>query len=63
MTAAGQVEWNGEVPVALGEESRYLVVVAPVVSGWCAIFDTAEARLIPVRCAAEPGATVGRALY
>jgi hypothetical protein len=56
MTPSGRVEWNGEAPLALGEGSRYLVVVAPVASGWCAIFDTVEARLIPVRCAAEPDA-------
>src|SRR5262249_19917316 len=54
MTPAGRVEWNGEAPLALKEEARYLVVVAPVVSGWCAIFDTAHACLIPIRCAAEP---------
>src|SRR5262245_3757569 len=53
MTPAGPVEWNGEVPLALAEDSRYLVVVAPVVSGWCAIFDTIEACLTPIRCAAE----------
>lgn len=55
MTPAGPLEWNCEVPVVLGGESRYLVVVAPVASGWCTIFDTTDARLIPVRCSAEPG--------
>lgn len=56
MTPSGRVDWNGEVELALVEGSRYLVVVAPVVSGWCAIFDTDQGRLIPVRCAAEPAA-------
>ena len=57
MTPSGRVEWNGEAPLKLGDRSRYLVVVAPVVSGWCAIFDTTESCLIPVRCAADSDTT------
>jgi hypothetical protein len=53
MTPAGRVDWDGETPVELNREPRYLVIVAPVVSGWCAIFDTADSRLTPVRCAAS----------
>jgi hypothetical protein len=51
MTPSGRVDWNGEGPVRLADGTRYLVVVAPVLSGWCALFDTAESRLTPVRCA------------
>jgi hypothetical protein len=51
MTPGGQLNWRGEGPVKLGEEPRYLVVVAAVVCGWCAVYDTAETELTPVRCA------------
>jgi hypothetical protein len=34
MTPAGAVQWNGERPLELREAARYLVAVAPVVSGW-----------------------------
>jgi hypothetical protein len=57
MSPSARVEWNGEAPLALADGSRYLVVVAPVLSGCCAIFDTVEACLIPVGCAAGPVAT------
>jgi hypothetical protein len=50
VTPAGRLGWDGEGPLVLGGGQRYLVVVAPVVSGWCAVFDTAEALLTPVRC-------------
>jgi hypothetical protein len=51
MTPFGQVEWNGKAPLTLDGESKYLVVIAPVFNGWCAIFDTVETTLIPVTCA------------
>ncbi len=50
MTAAGRVAWNGESPLILQPGTRHLVVVAAVVNGWCAIFDTSESRLTPIRC-------------
>jgi hypothetical protein len=53
MTPTGRVEWNGESPLTLDRDTRTLVVVAPVVSGWCAVYDTREARLSPIRCAVE----------
>jgi predicted phosphodiesterase len=56
MTPGGQLAWNGEARLALGQETRYLVIVAPVISGWCAIFDTADTCLIPVKCAVERAA-------
>ena len=52
MTPRGRVEWNGEGPLELRTDARYLVVIAPVRSGWCAIFDTADSQLTPVACAA-----------
>ena len=36
MTPLGRIEWNGEAPLALGGESRYLVVVAPVATSLAA---------------------------
>lgn len=49
MTPAGRVTWNEECPVTLSE--AFLVVVAPVFKGWCAIYDTVDSQLTPVRCA------------
>jgi hypothetical protein len=50
MTPAGRIDWNGETPLSLDTACRHLVVVAPVVEGWCAIFDTVESCLTPIRC-------------
>jgi hypothetical protein len=49
MTPSGRVAWNGEAPLELGAGPRFLVVVAPIIAGWCAIFDTEEAVLTPVQ--------------
>jgi hypothetical protein len=51
MTPSGRLAWDGEGPLTLNEQGRYLVVVAPVVSGCCAVYDTTAALLTPVRCA------------
>ena len=51
MTPDGQVAWDAERPLTLTQDSRFLVVVAPVVEGWCAVYDTTELQLTPVRCA------------
>jgi hypothetical protein len=50
MSPEGQVAWDGLQPLTLNPETRYLIVVAPVVEGRCAIYDTAAAQLTPVRC-------------
>jgi predicted phosphodiesterase len=50
MTPSGAVPWEGEGHLELREAARYLTVVAPVVSGWCAVFDTKSYRLTPIRC-------------
>jgi len=52
VTPRRRIEWAGETPLDLAEEPRSLVVIAPVVSGWCAIFDTTARRLTPIRCEA-----------
>ncbi len=51
MTQAGQIKWDGERSLALTVELRYLVVVAPVFQGWCAIYNTADSQLTPIACA------------
>jgi hypothetical protein len=51
MTPDGRVAWDGESALALTGEFRYLVVVAPVVLGWCAVYDTSDAQLSPILCA------------
>jgi hypothetical protein len=48
--SGGRVEWDGASPIRLCEPDRYLVVVAPVVDGWCAMFDTEQCELTPIRC-------------
>jgi hypothetical protein len=50
MTPAGPVPWNGEDPLQLTGAARYLTVIAPVVSGWCAIFDTETSVLLALKC-------------
>lgn len=48
--SVGRVEWDGVSPIRLCEPDRYLVVVAPVVDGWCAVLDTDQFELTPIRC-------------
>lgn len=50
MTPAGPIAWEGQRPLNLNTEGRYLVVVAAVANGWCAIFESGANALIPVRC-------------
>jgi hypothetical protein len=50
MRPEGRVAWNGEQPLTLNEESRFLIAVAAVLEGWCAIYDTAKSQLTPIRC-------------
>jgi hypothetical protein len=50
MTPGGRVAWDGEGPLELSKQSRYLVCVAPVFQGWCAVYDTVNFQLFPVPC-------------
>jgi hypothetical protein len=54
-TPEGPLAWDGGAAVVLGPPRRYLVVVAAVRDGWCALFDTDTSALAPLRC--RPGAT------
>jgi predicted phosphodiesterase len=48
-TPEGTIPWDGNEAVLLSKEHRYLVVVAAVCEGWCAVYDTASGRLVPYR--------------
>ncbi len=48
VTQNGPVEWSGESPIRLSADLRYLVVVAAVCNGWCAIYDTEADVLTPL---------------
>lgn len=50
-TPEGIIPWDGKEAVSLAPERRYLVVVAAVCDGWCAVYDTASGRLVPYRLA------------
>jgi predicted phosphodiesterase len=50
-TPEGVSPWSGGTPLSLGESDRYLVVVAAVCDGWCAVYDTESGELIPHRLA------------
>ena len=47
----GTIDWNGSKSITLSVNQRYLVLTAPVVHGWSAVFDTSSAELTPIWCA------------
>ncbi len=44
----GVVAWDGRAPIRLEAPERYLVVVAAVSEGWCAVYDTQSGQLTPI---------------
>ena len=48
-TPEGLLDWAGGSPIVLDAGKRYLVVVAAVCDGWCAVFDTKSGELVPYR--------------
>lgn len=48
-TPEGPLAWDGGEAVALDAEKRHLVVVAAVCDGWCATYDAAAGRLVPLK--------------
>jgi len=46
----GRMAWDGTAPISLGAPERYLFVVGALVEGWCAMLDTTNQMLTPVRC-------------
>lgn len=49
MTDAGPVAWDESQPLVLDSDQRYLIAVAAVCHGHCALFDTTRRELRPVR--------------
>ena len=52
MTPSERLPWDGEDVLDLADDTRYLIVIAPVMNGWCAMYDTTNCQLTPIRCAA-----------
>ena len=48
-TPAARLIWDGGSPIVLDARKRYLVVVAAVCDGWCAVFDAESGQLSPYR--------------
>jgi predicted phosphodiesterase len=53
LTPQGLLPWDGNRSITLPPPERYLVAVAAVCDGRCAIFDTASSELIPYNLAAS----------
>jgi len=49
MTPAGPVDWDGNRPILLDGDTRYLIAVGAVVDGHCGTFDTDRHVLTPLR--------------
>lgn len=49
-TLAGPLGWSGTGPLRFEPGQRNFAVVAAVCDGWCAILDTEQGRLDPLRC-------------
>jgi hypothetical protein len=47
VTPKGPLSWSGDRPIRFDLDQRYLVVVAAVCDGWCAIYDTRTDVLTP----------------
>jgi hypothetical protein len=45
LTPAARLSWDGQGPITLSPAERYLIVVAAVCNGWCALFDTTTSEL------------------
>jgi hypothetical protein len=50
-TPEGLLPWDGRTPLLMRPDQRYLVAVAAVCDGWCAVFDTDSGELVPQRIA------------
>jgi hypothetical protein len=44
----GLIPWDGTRAIQLNPPERYLVIVAPVCEGFCAIYDTHASELVPI---------------
>jgi hypothetical protein len=55
----GQLAWDGAEPILLRPNERYLVVVAAVCEGWCAVFDTDSREMTPIHLPGTTAAGLG----
>jgi len=53
MGANEQIEWDANENISLFPGQRYVVLMAAVVHGWSAVFDSVSAELIPIRVARD----------
>lgn len=51
VTPQGTLGWDGSIAVRLDTSTRYLAVLHAVQQGWCALFDTEQDELTPIRVA------------
>jgi predicted phosphodiesterase len=49
VTPEGALPWDGDAAIRLDPARRYLVVIAAVCDGWCAVYDTEACLLEPRR--------------
>lgn len=49
-TPEGPIDWDGSCPLVLNARERYVVIIAGVFQGKCAVFDTATGVLDPLEC-------------
>jgi Calcineurin-like phosphoesterase superfamily domain len=47
VTPEGALAWSGDRPIRFDRDRRYLVVIAAVCDGWCAVYDTEADVLTP----------------
>jgi hypothetical protein len=63
VTPEGPLAWSGKQPMRFNPDIRYLVVIAAVCDGWCAIYDKETDVMTPcaVRSQASRSSAVARA--
>ncbi len=49
VTPEGPIAWNGQNPVRLKADTRYLIVVNAVREGSCGLYDTDEDLIVPIK--------------
>ena len=50
MNLNGPLDWDGTEKISFAGDQRYFVIIAPVFSGWSAVFDSETAELTPILC-------------
>jgi len=50
MNLDGPIDWDGTEKISFSTDRRYFVLIAPVIFGWSAVFDSKKAELVPIWC-------------